>query len=181
MRHASGRAAWGDDCVGRRRISGLLSGGQLRGCGELDCVTASTRGCGARKQGGRGSRMTGGPDRSRVFRPRALQSQAFQLWCVRLWLWVQNAGLTMAEGLFFRGQRRAPSPKSVLIYRTGRLGDFLNAVPAMAALRARLPQARIALLTTASTDRSAEKAALAYGGGAQALPWLRLVSPSLVD
>jgi ADP-heptose:LPS heptosyltransferase len=107
--------------------------------------------------------------------------QTVQIWCVKFWLAIQNLVLQIAEGLMFRQRRPVSEPRSILLYRTGRLGDFLNAVPAMAQLRRMFPHTRIGLLTTASTEPASAKAASTYGAGPDTLPWLSFVCPALVD
>jgi ADP-heptose:LPS heptosyltransferase len=67
-----------------------------------------------------------------------------------------------------------------LVFRTGRLGDFLNAVPAMRLLRTRLPDARIVLATTISSQPSMQVLTSAYANPGS-LPWLDFVTPSLAD
>ena len=69
---------------------------------------------------------------------------------------------------------------TVLVFRIGRLGDFLNAIPALALLRSRLPQARIILATTVSSLPLVQSITSSYADP-DALPWLEFVTPSLVD
>ncbi len=66
------------------------------------------------------------------------------------------------------------------MFRIGRLGDFLNAIPALALLRSRLPQARIILATTVSSLPSMQSITSSYADP-NSLPWLEFVTPSLVD
>jgi ADP-heptose:LPS heptosyltransferase len=69
---------------------------------------------------------------------------------------------------------------TVLVFRIGRLGDCLNAVPALALLRSRLPQARIILATTVSSLPLLQSIASSYADP-NSLPWLEFVTPNLVD
>ena len=70
--------------------------------------------------------------------------------------------------------------RSILIVRIGRLGDFLVALPAMAALRRRYPRHRIVLLTALSASRRSVATAKRYTA-AGALPWVEWVRPRWVD
>lgn len=91
----------------------------------------------------------------------------------------ENAALGLTHGLLFR--RRAPDPpRTVLLYRTARLGDFINAVPAMAALRQAFPRARLVLMTVSSTMSGMREVTARYASG-EDLPWLGFVVPHLVD
>ncbi len=95
-------------------------------------------------------------------------------------LWLQNTALFMVRMVLFRRVRRG-DPKSILVYRTARLGDFIVALPALQALRSRFPAADICLLTTCTTNQEM----LAFGGGTAAaspmLPWLELLPRGLVN
>jgi ADP-heptose:LPS heptosyltransferase len=81
--------------------------------------------------------------------------------------------------IFPRFDPRQPL-RNVLVYRTGRLGDFLNALPALRLLRMRLPDARIVLATAVSSMPSMQSISSAYAN-LDLLPWLEFVMPSLVD
>ena len=70
--------------------------------------------------------------------------------------------------------------RTVLVFRTGRLGDFLNAVPALHVLRKRLPDARIVLASTVSSLPSMQVLTSAYAN-TDSLPWLEFVVPFPVD
>jgi ADP-heptose:LPS heptosyltransferase len=70
--------------------------------------------------------------------------------------------------------------ETVLVFRSGRLGDFLNALPALHLLRSRLPQARIILASTVSSLPSMQSITSSYAD-LNSLPWLEFVTPSLVD
>lgn len=76
--------------------------------------------------------------------------------------------------------RPPPKPTRILLLRTARLGDFINAVPAMAAVRRQFPTARIVLMTAISSDRAMVRRTLEYAS-AESLPWLEFVQPHLVD
>ena len=69
---------------------------------------------------------------------------------------------------------------NILVLRIGRLGDFIVSIPAIASLRRQFPQARITLLTAASTDRAMRQETLRYSTEAN-LPWVGLVKPGIVD
>lgn len=70
---------------------------------------------------------------------------------------------------------------NVLIYRTGRLGDFIVAVPAMSLIRQAYPQARITLLTCTSTNQRFAQKTWTYADPNKPLPWLDFVMPGLID
>jgi hypothetical protein len=69
----------------------------------------------------------------------------------------------------------------ILVYRTGRLGDFIVSVPALQLIRRSYPAAKIILLTCASTRRKALEKTRAYVPENARLPWLNFVHPGLVD
>lgn len=70
---------------------------------------------------------------------------------------------------------------NILIYRTGRLGDFLVAVPAVNLVRRAFPEARITLLTCASTKQSFAEKTWTYANPRATLPWIELITPHVVD
>ncbi len=82
--------------------------------------------------------------------------------------------------MLYRQFRPGQPLKTVLVFRTGRLGDFLNAVPALGVLRARLPQARIVLASTVSSLPAMRDLTRSYAD-LEALPWLAFVTPTPVD
>lgn len=69
---------------------------------------------------------------------------------------------------------------STLVVRSGRMGDFLMAVPALAALRRRRPEDRIVLLTGISQDRRTAALARRYSG-AGLPPWVQWFEGRLFD
>jgi ADP-heptose:LPS heptosyltransferase len=70
-------------------------------------------------------------------------------------------------------------PLNILIFRTGALGDFLLAIPAMHRLRRAYPTAKLTLLTTATTDRSTLTTVNAYSN--QGSPWLSIFPKNIID
>lgn len=70
---------------------------------------------------------------------------------------------------------------NILIYRTGRLGDFLVAVPAIKRIREIHPNARITLLTMVSSDPRAAAKTWRYASQLEPPPWLSFIYPALVD
>jgi ADP-heptose:LPS heptosyltransferase len=105
---------------------------------------------------------------------------------VRTVLALQNGALALTRAaLFGRAQRKADrgasEPHRILIYRSGRLGDFVNAIPAIRAIRRAFPKAHIALVTTTSTRRDMMAAAAVSTVGDTRVPWLGFVHPSVVD
>jgi ADP-heptose:LPS heptosyltransferase len=69
---------------------------------------------------------------------------------------------------------------ATLVVRSGRMGDFLVAVPALAALRRRRPEDRIVLLTGISQDRRTAALARRYSG-AGLPPWVQWFEGKLFD
>lgn len=67
----------------------------------------------------------------------------------------------------------------ILILRTAALGDFIMSVPALHLLRAAFPEAKLTLLTTASTDQKTLQTVQVYAGGQS--PWLDLLPANLID
>jgi len=94
---------------------------------------------------------------------------------------LQSAGLWLLQRLLFPRQTLSGTPGAVLVYRTGRLGDFINAIPALSWLHERFPAARITLLTTCSTQKSMQTLTKRYLTSLRELPWLDFVVPSVVD
>lgn len=72
-------------------------------------------------------------------------------------------------------------PKNILIYRTGRLGDFLVALPAINVIRRAFPGAWVTLLTTLSSQVRFATKSRNYVNPDKPLPWLEFVMPSTVD
>lgn len=86
----------------------------------------------------------------------------------------------LVKNVLYRKPQHAQAYRTVLVFRTGRLGDFLNAIPAMHILRSRLAGTRIVLVTTASSDPAMQVITKSYADP-NSLPWLEFVVPSLVD
>jgi ADP-heptose:LPS heptosyltransferase len=95
-------------------------------------------------------------------------------------LYLRRSLVRLIKRLLYPELRPGQAMGTVLVFRTGRLGDFLNAVPALALLRSRLPQARIILATTLSSQPLVQSIASSYADP-KSLPWLEFVTPSLVD
>src|SRR5690349_3386431 len=70
---------------------------------------------------------------------------------------------------------------NILIYRTGRLGDFLVSVPAMNLVRRAFPGAKITLLTCASTKPLSAEKTWSYADPRQELPWINFILPNVID
>ena len=79
-----------------------------------------------------------------------------------------------------RREKNITKPMRILLLRTSALGDFLFAVPAMVQVRERFPDAKIVLLT-ATTTSSVQSAMVQTYAGADAMPWLSFMIPSVVD
>lgn len=91
----------------------------------------------------------------------------------------ERATLSLVHRALF-GQQAPRTPRAILLYRSGRLGDFITAVPAMAAVRRQFPHARLILMTTDSTSAVMRAATRGYAD-AERLPWVDFVHPHLVD
>lgn len=72
-------------------------------------------------------------------------SARMQLTCVSAILWAQNSLLRIFGFLLFRNTR---SPKNILIFKVGNIGDITCAIPLCIAIRKKYPRARITLLTS---------------------------------
>lgn len=99
---------------------------------------------------------------------------------ILLVLHLRRSLVRLIKRLLFPEFRAGQVLGTVLVFRIGRLGDFLNAIPALALLRSRLPQARIILATTVSSLPLVQSVASAYADP-DALPWLEFATPCLVD
>lgn len=104
----------------------------------------------------------------------------FNIFIVKVYIALQNYLLVVVRFILFNPASRV-EPRTILVYRTARLGDFIVAIPALATLRQRFPCARIVLLTTSSTALNMRRATQSYTGAQSFLPWLSLVVPTLVD
>lgn len=104
----------------------------------------------------------------------------FKLWLVRAVLQLQNLALASCRFVLFKSEVNS-KPCTILAYRTARLGDFINSIPALVVLRQRFPAARIALLTTVTTMKAWQSVTNTYLDQQGSLPWLPFVVPSLVD
>lgn len=100
--------------------------------------------------------------------------------CVLLLLHLERSLVRLIKRLLYRTFRPAETLTTVLVFRSGRLGDFLNAVPALNLLRARLPEARVILATTASSLPSMQSITGSYAD-LNALPWLEFVTPAVIN
>lgn len=100
--------------------------------------------------------------------------------CVLLLLRLRRSLVRVIKRLLYPQFRHGQPMHTVLVFRTGRLGDFLNAIPALGLLRSRLPAARIILATTVSSLPSMQSITSSYADP-NSLPWLEFVTPSVVD
>jgi heptosyltransferase-2 len=78
-----------------------------------------------------------------------------------------------------RSMSRVGEPSRILILRNAALGDFILSVPALHILRSTFPNAKLTLLTTASTDQKTIQSVQAYTKGQS--PWLELLPTNLID
>jgi heptosyltransferase-2 len=98
---------------------------------------------------------------------------------VRALIAVENATLALLAFVLFRRSRDV-QPKTILLLRSARLGDFIVTIPALVLLRRTYPTARIVLLTTTSTNADMQAATLGYTDASGTMPWLALAA-SLID
>jgi ADP-heptose:LPS heptosyltransferase len=104
--------------------------------------------------------------------------ELFKSASVHVLLRLCNAAFITIEA-FTRFRPGDSQPLNILIVRTGALGDFLLAIPAMHRLRQAYPAAKLTLLTTATTDRSTLKTVNAYSN--QGSPWLSIFPANIID
>lgn len=71
--------------------------------------------------------------------------------------------------------------KSIIVFRSAALGDFVMAVPALVKLREVFPGRRIIFLTIQTTEKRIQNLVATYSGGLNSVPWVNLVMPHLVD
>src|SRR5512143_619522 len=76
--------------------------------------------------------------------------------------------------LLFGRPEGGPPIKSVLVLRSSRFGDFINAMPALYALRKALPSSKVSLLTLPSGNKASASSASDTG-------YLRLLDEGIVD
>jgi heptosyltransferase-2 len=101
---------------------------------------------------------------------------------LELLLLAQNAVLSLVALAIAGGRRLGRNPvRSILVFRSGALGDFLMTVPTLSRLRRAHPDARITLLTISTTHPDVAATKSTYTGRRDACPWVPFVVPSLVD
>ncbi len=71
--------------------------------------------------------------------------------------------------------------RSVLVFRSAALGDFIMSAPALTEIRRCFPSHRVLLLTIQSSSRSQRNKVARYAGEGQRAPWVDLAIPHLVD
>lgn len=71
--------------------------------------------------------------------------------------------------------------KSVLVFRSAALGDFVMASPALAEVRRAFPGHRVVLLTIQSASKAQREKVAKYAGDTRRMPWVELAMPHLVD
>ena len=93
-----------------------------------------------------------------------------------------RAALAVQNGLLWLAALPWPrrDVRRILLFRNGRIGDFVVAIPAMVALRERYPEAEIVLLSATSTVAGASVVARSLQG-ASTPPWFDFVAPSTID
>lgn len=63
-------------------------------------------------------------------------------------LWTERRVIALLQGLLFQPWNPRQNLKHIVIYRVGNLGDTVLALPALAAIRQRYPDAKLTLLTS---------------------------------
>ncbi len=71
--------------------------------------------------------------------------------------------------------------KTVLVFRSAALGDFVMTSPALWEVRKCFPNHHVLLLTIQSANRSQSKKVEKYVGNCKALPWIEMAKTHLVD
>lgn len=71
--------------------------------------------------------------------------------------------------------------RSILVFRSAALGDFIISCPALAEVRLLYPQHQIVLLTIQSANKHQREKVSQYVGGTDRMPWLELALPHLID
>ncbi len=71
--------------------------------------------------------------------------------------------------------------KSILVFRSAALGDFIISCPALEEVRRSFPEHHIVLLTIQSANRLQREKVSQYVGGSHHMPWLELAIPHLID
>jgi hypothetical protein len=70
--------------------------------------------------------------------------------------------------------------KSILVFRSAALGDFILCTPALKSLRDRFPNHDIKFITISTTNVDQSKIVSMYSGGHAKAPWLTLITPHLI-
>lgn len=73
--------------------------------------------------------------------------EKIELWIVRVYIRFQNGLLKCLENFLFPRVSKK-TPRSILIYKVGNIGDIVCAVPSLIAIRRAYPDAKIVLLTS---------------------------------
>lgn len=71
--------------------------------------------------------------------------------------------------------------KTIAIFRSGRMGDFLVALPALKAIKEKYPNCRIIYITFISSANRVRKQVAHYMQPDVIPPWIELVKPDLID
>tara|TARA_R110000744_G_scaffold346512_1_gene452025 strand:- start:3121 stop:4245 length:1125 start_codon:yes stop_codon:yes gene_type:complete len=72
--------------------------------------------------------------------------------------------------------------KTIVVWRSAALGDFILACPALYEIRKNFPDRRVLLLTISSGDKKQrDKVEKIYASSTVILPWVELAKPALVD
>jgi heptosyltransferase II len=94
--------------------------------------------------------------------------------------------ITLLTGLHWilfgrRYSAATPAPTRIAVLRFSAVGDFLLAIPSVVKLRSAFPDAKIMLITAASSQQSVQQSTLRYNKTSHPAPWIKFVHPSLVD
>lgn len=71
--------------------------------------------------------------------------------------------------------------RSILVFRSAALGDFILGCPALAVIRQTYPNSRIVFLTIQSASKTQREKVAAYAGTDTRVPWVEMAMPHLID
>ncbi len=94
---------------------------------------------------------------------------------------LQGLVLRLIANVLFR-RTKNDTPKTIILFRTCLLGDFLFAVPAISILRQRFPDARIIFMTTFAGNKKTVRGSKKYlSNDSDIPPWFSFIYPEIVN